>query len=123
MTGRYEELETRSRYSSEYYVRDLPDGSVVWIGERIPSGGARKGFTNVFLGQRVSPSQVEGDFIDIPQGGTSAVFRGVRVDVLDSGYRFDLPGIGQRTLVEPDTFPSGNLLEWGAGFYDEASVR
>lgn len=104
-------------------MRDLPDGSVVWIGEHIPSGGAHKGFANVFLGHRVSPSQVEGDFIDIPQGGTRAVFRGLRVDVLASGYRFDLPGIGQRTLVEPDTFPSGNSLEWGAGFYDEASAR
>ena len=116
MEGRFVERET----GAEYYVRELPDGTIAWVGEHVPVGGARKAFANVFLGRRIDHTHVQGDLIDVPKGAASGEFRDVRVELTESGFRFDLPGVGQRTLGPPETdFTSNDAFECGVGFYDE----
>lgn len=118
MDGRFTERET----GAEYYVRELPDGTIAWVGETSPGIGVRKAFTNVFFGRKVSTSQAQGDLIDVPKGRSGGVFRNLQVALTDSGFQFNLPGVGRRTLVAPETdFPINDSFEWGAGFYDEAT--
>jgi hypothetical protein len=61
--GRFAERET----GAEYYVRELPDGTIAWVGEHAPSRGERKALCNVFLGRRTAPTRLQGDLIDVPK--------------------------------------------------------
>ena len=116
MTGRYKEMET----GAEYYVRVLLDGTIAWVGEAVATGAGRKSFTNAFLGRPVGDDVVQGDFIDVPKGRAQGVFRGIRVQRRATGFSFDLPGVGRRTLGASDAdLPRNDAAEWGAGFYDE----
>lgn len=115
MEGRFTERET----GAEYHVRELSDGTVVWVGEDV-SGTGIKNFTNIFFGRRVSATEARGDFIDIPKGRSNGLFTNLRIHFGADELNFTLPGIGERTLTRPETdFPVTNFLEWGAGFYDE----
>jgi hypothetical protein len=119
MEGRFLEVET----GAEYYVRELPDGTVAWVGE-LPSLGPTKAFTNVFWGRRVNATLVEGDLMDIPKGVDKEVYRNLRVHVTGDGFFFDLPGPRRRTFRAPDSdLPINDWREWGAGFYDEGTGK
>src|SRR5215216_1093692 len=99
MDGRFMERET----GAEYYVRELPDGTIVWVGEHVPRPGELKAFTNVFMGRRTGPTQAEGDFFDVPKGRAMGVFSGVQVNLRPDEIQFRFPSGGVRTLVNPET--------------------
>lgn len=116
MDGRYTEIET----GAEYYVRELPNGVLAWIGEFPQTSTGQKPFTNAFLGQLTSGGYAQGDLVDLPKGQASGVYRDVQVHKERGRYRFYLPGVGFRTLESSlSRSPINNFLEWGCGFYDE----
>lgn len=57
-----------------YYVRELPNGEVVWVAEHSMYGGqggtAKPAFTHVFFGKKAGNS-ISGQWIDVPKGKTA----------------------------------------------------
>jgi microsomal dipeptidase-like Zn-dependent dipeptidase len=60
--------------ASTFYVREMPDGVVVWVAENNlyggPGGYAQPSFTHVFIGRRIN-KLVVGDWVDVPKGTAS----------------------------------------------------
>lgn len=120
MDGIFRELES----GAEYYVRHLADGALAWAGEQVPAPGASPAFVNVFLGTPSGPGTFRGNFIDVPKGRTSGIFRDVIVHETADGFHFDLPGAGRRTLLRSeDSFAVNACAEAGCGFYDTAATE
>ncbi len=60
---------------STYYVREMPNGDVVWVAENNgwggPGGYAQPAFTHVFIGKRIN-KLITGDWVDVPKGKAKA---------------------------------------------------
>lgn len=111
-----------------YYIRELPDERVVWVGEHIPlllkpprtdpptppNPPTQPDFTNVFLGRRIR-GWLRGDLIDVPKGKANSVLKNVLVEHLVPDppapvpfIYFNLPSPGRR--MYPGTPPDYKLL-------------
>lgn len=61
--------------SATYYVREMPNGDVVWVAENNlwggPGGSAQPAFTRVFIGKKINKF-ITGNWIDLPKGKAKA---------------------------------------------------
>lgn len=117
--GRY--IWQLDSYRDEYFIRELTDGTIVWVGEHLPpalaSGAptAPPEFTNVFFGRRIRTG-VRGELIDVPKGQARNVFKDVLVG-LDSRVPteyiyFNLPGLGRRQLTRDARYDIVESRAW-----------
>jgi hypothetical protein len=117
--GRY--IWQLASYRDEYYIRELPDGTIVWVGEHVPPVPASSapttppGFTNVFFGRRIR-TEVRGELIDVPKGRARNVFKDVLVGEPGPFIYFNLPGLGRRQLTPSRYDGSVERREWLSGF-------
>ncbi|MDQ3180736.1 MAG: hypothetical protein M3Q33_09470 [Acidobacteriota bacterium] len=60
---------------STYYVREMPNGDVVWLAENNGWGGqdgaAKPAYAHVFIGKKIG-GLITGDWVDVPKGKASA---------------------------------------------------
>ncbi len=61
--------------AATYYVREMPNGVIVWVAENNfwggPGGYAQPAFTHVFIGKKIN-KLITGEWIDVPKGKAKA---------------------------------------------------
>lgn len=125
LDGRY--IWQLGSYRDEYHVRELADGTVVWVGEHAPALAeplVQPQFTNVFRGHRTRIG-IRGELVDVPKGQTRNVFKNILVGI-GSGdpapfINFALSGIGRRQLRRDGSHvASAERREYLSGFVEPA---
>lgn len=103
-----------------YYLRELPDGRLVWAAEfdqntdafdaiDFDDGFVPRRFANIFFGRRESGGTFAGDYFDVPKG----LARGNGdLSVRRSGGRFQIDG-AYRTTLEPEA--GSAWADWVSG--------
>jgi len=80
-----------------YYVREMPNGDVVWFAENNmwgdPGGDARPTFARVFIGKKIG-GLITGEWVDVPKGkATGSGVLGSRL-VSQQEIKFNNPPVG-----------------------------